>query len=188
MTILNPGLLLLQATALVGLPILILLGANKDTRCRMFMWVHRNLRVRPGRFTPGYQRQYAKVTATETIFLIWFVYLLSIAVNDPRVIGYDSPALMPIAIGLLIWSIYLISKLARIRGAGAALRYAIPTGYILSIPLDTFALQGWYPSFWVQPTKYPAIIAAVFVMFLVGAWSLSRSDPVRPGPRAQQAG
>ncbi len=88
--ILMPGLLMIQATTLIVVVMLVFFGANKDTRCRMFMWFHRNFKLRPGRMTPGFQRQHARTTAIETVCLIWSIYLFAIFINDPRVIGYDS--------------------------------------------------------------------------------------------------
>ncbi|MFW2404527.1 MAG: hypothetical protein ACN4GT_07155, partial [Gammaproteobacteria bacterium] len=90
MMILSPELLIIQATGMIVVAMLIFLGANKDTRCRMFMWFHRNFKLTPGRQTPGYKRQHARTTALETVFLIWSIYQFAILINDPRLIGYDS--------------------------------------------------------------------------------------------------
>ena len=53
MMILSGELLLMQATGFIVVAMLIFLGANKDTRCRMFMWFHRNFKLRPGQLTPA---------------------------------------------------------------------------------------------------------------------------------------
>jgi hypothetical protein len=82
MMILSPELLMIQATTLIVLSMLIFLGANKDTRCRMFMWFHRNFKLRPGRQTAGYKRQHARTAAIETVFLVWTIYLFAIFIND----------------------------------------------------------------------------------------------------------
>ena len=115
MVIFGPGLLLVQATSLIFVALLCVYGTNKDTRCRMFMWFHRTLRLQPGKLTPGYRRQFAKITATETIFLIWFVYVVSLTINDPRLIGYASPAAPVIYVLLAIWSVYLMARLFKLR-------------------------------------------------------------------------
>jgi hypothetical protein len=170
MPILMPGLLMIQASSLIVIVLLVLFGANKDTRCRMFMWFHRNFRLRPGPMTPGYRRQFARVTALETIFLIWFIYLCAITINDPRLIGYDSVAAMVITVGFLLWGLYLAGKLVRQRGLGAALRYAIPTANILWLPIEAFSRWGLYPEIWIKPLDYPrtmGVILAAFVMTVV---------------------
>jgi len=175
MMILSPELLLIQATSLLVVSLLIFLGANKDTRCRMFLWFHRNFKLRPDRATPGYKRQHARTTAIETVFLIWTIYLFAIVINDPRLIRYDSVAAMIITGGFVVWGIYLTNKLIKIRGLGASFRYAIPTGNILWLPVEGFARWGLYPEVWVMPTQYAGIMTAVLLLFVVGVASLFRT-------------
>ena len=176
MMILSPELLLIQATSLLVISILIFLGANKDTRCRMFMWFHRNFRLRPGQMTPGYKRQHARTAAIETVFLIWTIYLFAIVINDPRLIGYDSVAAIGITVGFVVWGIYLANKLFKIRGLGAAFRYAIPTGNILWLPVEGFSRWGLFPEVWVKPVEYSGIMSVVLLLFIVGVASLYRTD------------
>jgi hypothetical protein len=168
MMILSPELLLIQATSLLVVALLIFFGANKDTRCRMFMWFHRNFRLRPDKMTPGYQRQHARTTAIETVFLIWTIYLFAIVINDPRLIRYDSVAAMLITVGFVVWGVYLVNKLFKIRGFGPTFRYAIPTGNILWLPIEGFSRWGLYPEVWVKPAEYAGLMTAVLIIFLVG--------------------
>jgi len=177
--ILMPGLLMIQATSLIVIVLLIFFGANKDTRCRMFMWFHRNLRLRPGRMTAGYQRQHSRTTAIETVFLIWFIYLCAITINDPRLIRYDSIAAMVITVGFVIWGLYLANKLTKIRGLGAAFRYAIPTGNILWLPIEGFSRWGLYPEVWVKPIEYSLLMAGVLVVFVAAGVVVFRSAEPR---------
>lgn len=181
--ILTPGLLMIQASSLIVITLLVLLGANKDTRCRMFMWFHRNFRLRPGRLTPGYKRQHARNTALETIFLIWFIYLCAIFINDPRVIGYDSVAAMVLTVSFVVWGLYLAWKLLKINGLGATYRYAIPTGNILWLPIEAFSRWGLYPEVWVKPLDYSLLMASVLLVFAVFATAFFR----RGTPVAQPA-
>jgi len=173
--ILMPGLLMIQATSLIVIVLLVFFGANKDTRCRMFMWFHRNFRLRPGRMTAGYQRQHARTTAIETVFLIWFIYLCAITINDPRLIGYDSVAAMVITLGFVAWGLYLIGKLTKIRGRGAAFRYAIPTGNILWLPIEGFSRWGLYPEVWVKPLQYGVLMTCVLLAFIAAGVAIFRS-------------
>ena len=176
MVIFTPGLLLVQSTSLVFVALLCVYGANKDTRCRMFMWFHRTLRLKPGKMTPGLRRQFARITATETLFLIWFVYVSTLTVNDPRLIGYASPAASLLYVGLALWSAYLLSRLFALKQIGAAFRYAIPVGYIVSIPIDALAQRGFYPAFWVQPLQYPLLMLAMLAVFAGGVWLMLRTE------------
>lgn len=165
MMILSPELLMIQATTLLVVSLLVFLGANKDTRCRMFMWFHRNLGLRPGAMTPGYKRQHARNTALETVFLVWTIYLFAIYINDPRGIRYDSMAAMAITVGFVAWGIYLATKLVKIRGFGPSFRYAIPTGNILWLPIEAFSRWGLYPEVWVRPVEYAPLMLFVLAAF-----------------------
>ena len=184
--ILMPGLLMIQSTSLIVIMMLIFLGMNKDTRCRMFMWFHRNFKLRPGRMTSGYKRQHARTTAIETVFLIWFIYLCAITINDPRLIKYDSVAAMVITVGFLAWGIYLVPKLLKIRGLGATFRYAIPTGNILWLPVEAFSRWGLYPEVWVKPFEYSMIMLMITAVFLAAGIAVfrKRQDTSSPATAA----
>lgn len=165
MIILPPELLVIQSTVLLVISLLIFLGANKDTRCRMFLWFHHNFRLRPDAMTPGFKRQHARNTALETVFLIWAIYLFAIYINDPRGIRYDSMAAMLITVGFVAWGVYLVSKLVKNRGFGPTFRYAIPTGNILWLPIEGFARWGLYEEVWVKPGEYPLLMLVVLAGF-----------------------
>jgi len=187
MPILMPGLLMIQATSLIVIVLLIFFGANKDTRCRMFMWFHRNFRLRPGRMTAGYQRQHARTTAIEAVFLIWFIYLCAITINDPRLIRYDSTAAIVITVGFVAWGLYLVGKLTKIRGFGPAFRYAIPTGSILWLPIEGFSRWGLYPEVWVKPGEYSILMSCVLLVFVVAVVAMFQSVAPRDGAAAAAA-
>jgi len=176
MMILSPELLLIQATTLLVVALLIFLGANKDTRCRMFMWFHRNLKLRPEKPTPGFKRQHARTTAMETVFLVWTIYLFAIFINDPRGIKYDSILAMVLTGGFIVWAVYLINKLMKIRGLGPIFRYAIPTGNIAWLPIEGLSRWGLYPEVWVMPKEYSGLMSVVLILFLVGVVGMYKTD------------
>ena len=175
MMILSPELLLIQSTTLIVFAMLVFLGANKDTRCRMFMWFHRNFRLRPDKMTPGYKRQHARTAAMETVFLIWTIYLFAIFINDPRGIRYDSIAAMVITAGFIVWGIYLVVKLMKIRGLGPTFRYAIPTGNICWLPIEGLSRWGLYPEVWVMPKEYSVLMLVVLILFFAGIFAVLKS-------------
>ena len=174
--ILSPELLMIQATTLIVVALLIFFGANKDTRCRMFMWFHRNLKIRPDKMTPGYKRQHARTAAIETVFLIWTIYLFAIFINDPRGISWDSTAAVVITLGFVVWAIYLINKLLKIRGLGAAFRYAIPTGNIAWLPIESFSRWGLYPEVWIKPSEFPVQMGLIVLIYIIGIVLMYRTD------------
>lgn len=176
MMILSGELLLIQATTLIVVALLIFFGANKDTRCRMFMWFHRNFKLRPDKMTPGFKRQHARNTAIETVFLIWTIYLFAIYINDPRGIRYDSIAAMALTIGFVVWAIYLINKMLKIRGLGSIFRYAIPTGNIAWLPIESFSRWGLYPEIWIKPAEFPVLMTGVLVFYVFGIAAMYLTD------------
>jgi len=167
--ILSPELLMIQSTTLLVFSMLVFLGANKDTRCRMFMWFHRNFRLRPDKMTPGYKRQHSRTAALETVFLIWTIYLFAIFINDPRGIKYDSTTAMVITAGFIVWGIYLVTKLMKIRGLGPTFRYAIATGSISWLPIEALSRWGLYPEVWIMPREYSVLMSMILILFIVGA-------------------
>lgn len=179
--ILSSELLMIQATTLIAISLLIFLGANKDTRCRMFMWFHRTFNLRPDSMTPGFKRQHARNTAMETVFLVWTIYLFAIYINDPRGVRYDSLAAMSITIGILVWGLWLVTRLLKQRGFGPTLRYAIPTGNILWLPMESFARWGLYPEIWIKPVEYAPVMLTVLLLFVGVLIMVYRSMEPRSG-------
>lgn len=176
MMILSPELLMIQATSLLVVGMLIFFGANKDTRCRMFMWFHRNFKLRPDRMTPGYKRQHARTAALETVFLIWTIYLFAIFINDPRGIRYDSMTAVGITLGFVVWSCYLVLKTAKIRGLGASFRYAIPVAHVCWLPIESFSRWGLYPEVWIKPGEYPVLMSGVLLLYLAGCVAMFMTE------------
>ncbi len=49
---------------------------NKETKCNMFIWMQRNLKMRTGKPSAGHERNFAAITCLETIYVIWFFYVV----------------------------------------------------------------------------------------------------------------
>ena len=100
-----------------------MMGANRETRCRMLMWFHRTLKIAPNKPTTGYQRSYAWMTALETIFITWFFYLAIILLYDPRLFGVNHLATQFTFGAFMVWGYYLlIFKMIKYTSAGPAIR------------------------------------------------------------------
>jgi hypothetical protein len=179
-----PGsFLLIQASVFVFLPLTILGVANKDSRCRMMQWFRRRLHlsapVTRGNTNRG---DPARITATETVYVIWFIYLINISLYDPRLLGRSSE-LHFLGLALIgVWAALLVRRLLRIPQPGLALRYAIPTAYLLSILIDAVTMSGLFPAFWIQPFDYPLAAGLMPVVFSAAAFVLLQSTPA-PGRR-----
>lgn len=158
-TLFTPGLLMIEASVVPMLVMLILLGANKDTQCRMFLWFHRHLRIWPGRKTPGYQRQIARVTTLEYLFVVWFFYVLNIGIFDPRLLGPDHPAAAVMLLLIAAWGVYLVWKLTKIRSPGLALRYAIPCVGCTWLVIESAAAMRLFREIWLEPLEFPLVMA-----------------------------
>lgn len=168
---LTPNLVLMEASAVIYLVVLIFTGANKDTRCRMFLWFHRNFRLRPNAPTPGYKRQFARIAAMETVFISWFFYLVIIAAVDPRFLGPSHPVTYALFVAMLVWGLYLVVfKLMRYRAMAAAIRYGIPVAGILWYCVEMGAIWKWYIEVWVKPVEFPATNVMVLTVFLLLMW------------------
>lgn len=176
---LPPSMLLVQASAAIFLPLVILTAANKDTRCRMMIWLRRRLHLPTPARTPHHSHNSARVSATETLFVIWFIYLLNISLHDPRLLGREALLHYGMVGIIAAWGIYLLGKLLQIRDRGLAIRYAIPTAYLLSIPVDAMSMAGWFPAVWVQPLKYPVSAVLALSVFIGAILFLLKSPPVR---------
>lgn len=186
--VLSPNLLLMEASSTSFFVLLIFLGLDKDTKCRMFLWFHRNFRLRPDAPTPGYRRQPARITALETIMISWFFYIYIIVLMDPRLFGRGHFVTRALFVVMLAWGLYLVvAKLARYRALGPALRYAIPVAGIVWFDVELAAQWKWYTELWVRPVQFPAAnvgIGVLFVAALAGGIAWGRS----PAPGATPAG
>jgi hypothetical protein len=170
------SLLLVQASGFIFLPLVLLMAANRDTRCRMMRWCRRRLHLATPAPDVRHQNNAARVAATETVFVIWFIYLLNIALYDPRLLGHV-PQLYYGAVAIIAgWGLYLVTRLARIRNTGMAIRYAIPTAYLLSIPVDAMTMAGWFPAVWIQPLQYPVAAGVAASLFLISVLTLRHSS------------
>ena len=81
---LPPNLVLLQSTTFILVALLLLLGMNADTGCRMFLWLRRHLRLNAGTPSRGLRKQYSRIVAMEYVLVSWFMYAVIIALLDPR--------------------------------------------------------------------------------------------------------
>jgi len=163
----TPNLLLIEASAVLYLALLIFTGANKDTRCRMFLWFHRNFRLRPNQPTSGYKRQFARIAAMETIFITWFFYLVIILTCDPRIFGPRHLVTYCVFAAMIVWGVYLVFfKLIKFRSMAGAIRYAIPTAGVLWFCVELTSLWGWYTEIWIKPAEFPLSNLTFFALFL----------------------
>lgn len=167
---------LLMATATILLGVFTLMGLlNRETRCNFMRWCLRRLHWSPGDPTPGYRRSYARITALETVFVQWLVFLLFLYLGGSFPTGFY--------LGVLGWSVYLLWQLSRYPRAGAAFRYAIPIAVLLFSLAEVGAFFGLYPEYWKSVASYPISNAMTLGVFAAGAWFVLANR--RPAAAAQ---
>jgi hypothetical protein len=181
---LTPGLLAIESTGIIFVALFVLMGANRETRCRMLMWLHRNLRLTPDKPTTGYRRSYAWVTALETIFVTWFFYLTIIVLYDPRIFGINHLVTQIAFAVFLVWGVYLLAfKMIKYTGAGPAIRYAIPVTNIFWICIEMGSHWGWYSEIWIKPLDHIAPMTVMLAVFAGAAWLILSSPDRGLAPR-----
>ncbi len=185
---LPPNLVLIEATAVPFVAMMILFGANRETRCRLLMWFHRTIGLAPEKPTQGYRRNYAWVTAWETIFITWAFYIIIVLLYDTRVAGKDHVATYVAFAAFLAWGCYLLNRLVKYAEPAAAIRYAIPTTNAFWITIEMGSHWNWFQEIWVKPLQYPISSVAFVVCFAAGAivvLTLAGQDSTRAAQPAE---
>lgn len=153
--------------------------SRRDTRCNMFMWIHRNLHLTPpGQRTSVANRNFSLLVAMETIYVTWFCYLVLLILYNPAFFGTDHPATL-IACGVFaVWAVYLGQRLWWYQRVAPAMRYAIPTAIIAYNVVEILEKWGKIDEIWVQPGKYAMeiglAIAALTIMVVLAVISPAR--------------
>ncbi len=164
----SPNLLVLQSTAIPVLALLyLLLIANKDTQCRLALWLRKNLHLKAETATPGYKRSYARITALEVIFINWFMYLINITLNDSRVFGTEHPAQYVVFVAFIAWAGYLlILKVPKLREMPLAIRYSIGVAGPAWSAIEIASRLELYKEIWIYPFQFPVSMVAITAVFL----------------------
>ena len=163
----SPGLQVIQASGIVMLATTLLFYFNRETRCTAFKWIHKHGHMDPGRANPAKDRDYARITALETIFVIWFIYVINLTLYDERVLGAQHPVTYAVFFGFLIWAIYLNTRLIKYARMAPAVRYAIPTTIITWLDVEVLSRWGLLNEFWVYPAEYALEVSLVIGAFIV---------------------
>ncbi len=163
----SPGLQVIQASGIVMIATTLLLYFNRETRCTAFKWIHQHGHMDPGKATPAKDRDYARITALETIFVIWFIYVINLTLYDERVLGAQHPVTYAVFFGFLIWAIYLNTRLIKYARMAPAVRYAIPTTVITWLDVEVLSRWGLLDEFWLYPAEYALEMGLVVAAFVV---------------------
>jgi hypothetical protein len=180
----KPEYLIMPSSIGVMFATLLFFYSNKETRCNAFMWLHRNLGMKPGEKTTGQGRNIAALVAMETIYITWFFYLYLLLIYDDSIIGIHH-WFTYVSVGFfIVWTLYLVQRLWWYQRMAPALRYAIPTGLIGWNVVEILEKIGTITEFWVHPEKYTReltlIGAALLVTVVLAIVSPARRKVERP--------
>ena len=160
---------LLMSTLPVMLAMLVLYGLlSPETRCNFMRFTLRSIRWSPGKPTPGMPRSVARITAVETVFVQWGIFLLFLFLG-----GALSN---PFYIAMLVWLVYLLYKLLKLSKVDFAFRYAIPVCVILFSLVEVGAFFGLYPEPWQKPAEYPVSIVVMTLLFFGCLYQLNNME------------
>jgi hypothetical protein len=166
--VLSPELQVIQASTVAFLFLMAFLTINKETRCNLMLWIRNKLGLKAGQAVTGKERNFAAVTATESIATTWACYIITIMIVDPRIVGnpMSMEAQLPY-LAIFAWSMYLIYRLTKQKHMAPALRYAIGTGNVSWIWIEAGSRAELYEEIWIKPVQYPMLMGMVFIGLVV---------------------
>ena len=174
----TPDLNMVQASFPIFIAIFLVYGLfNRESRCNMMRWIHRNTPINPGTPTPGYQRSFARVTALETIFVIWFCYAIWLLLTY---FGKSMPLLLGVFALWAVWFVYIAWRLMRITRPGHAFRYGIAVGIIGWVLVALPSHMRLFPVIWLKPFDYPLSTLAAAAAFIAAMVVFATSRDVTP--------
>lgn len=142
---------------------------NKDSKCNMFVWLQRNLKLRTGKPSRGHERNFAAITCLETIYVIWFFYVLLLFLYDESIAGDHHPAAYVYFFVNTIWAIYLLQRLVRFWKVTTAIRYGIPTAIIAWNSVELMGRWHLFTEFWERPREFGLEMSLIGAAILVAA-------------------
>lgn len=125
---------------------------NKETKCNFFHWIQRRMHLSTGKPTPGYPRNFAAITALETIYVIWFFYLALLFIYE--FLGDTHPVTYVLFFANTVWALYLLNRLVKFWKVTTAIRYGIPTAIIAWNSVELIGRWNMFEEIWIHPEKY----------------------------------
>lgn len=177
-----PGEIATKAEYLVMMSSLGILGAtlayfllNKETKCNFFVWFQRHLKLRTGKPNPDHERNFAAITALETIYVIWFFYLVLLFIYDEDILGERHPVTYGLFFLNVIWAVYLFQRLMKFWRVTTAIRYGIPTAIIAWNVVELGGRWRLFTEFWEKPRDFGLELSLLAGGIAVAAWLAART-------------
>ncbi len=179
--------LVMMSSAGVLLATMAPLLLNRETKCNMFVWFQRNLRLRTGKPSRSYERNFAYITCLETVYVIWFCYLALLFIYDESILGDRHPVTYGIFFVTTAWSLYLIRRLVQMWKVTTAVRYAIPTAIIGYSAYEIAGRWNLFTDIWVHPGEYWLELSLILGALVVAA-TVAVLTPQHLKARLEKAG
>lgn len=173
-TVSKPEYLVMPSSIGVLLSTLVYFMFNKETKCNFFHFFQRHLGMSTGKPSRDYERNFAAITALETIYITWFCYIALILIYDPVVLGDRHPVAYALFFANTVWALYLIRRLMQFWKVTTAIRYGIATAIIAWNSEELLGRWHVFTEVWLHPQEYWLEMTLIFVAFLVtmGLFSL----------------
>lgn len=159
--------ILLQASGIFCVISLFFITLNKDVRCRMLIWIRRQLKMEVvGKPTQAYRPNVARVASFEYFYVTWFMYVLMLLIVDPRTFGLHHPVTYTLSALVVLWGLYLIYKCSQQREVGLSVRYGIGTAGVAWFIPETLAFYGIFEEFYLRVDQHPIKMLVVLLVFI----------------------
>jgi hypothetical protein len=159
---------------------------NKETKCNFFLWFQRNLGLRVGKPNPAHERNFAAITALETIYVIWFFYLVLLFMYDEDILGEKHPVTYGIFFVNVIWAVYLFQRLMKFWKVTTAIRYGIPTAIVAWNAVEIGGRWHLFTEFWERPQEFALEMSLVTVGCIVAALLAARTPAHKKAELSRQ--
>ena len=163
-----PEYLVMQSSIGVLMTSLLYFFFNRETKCNFFRFFQRNMKLSTGKPTRGYKRNYAAITAMETVYVIWFFYIVLLLLFEDSFVGDRHILTYAFFFINTAWSLYLLYRLSKFWSVTRAIRYAIPTAIIAYTSYEIIGRWGILVEFWVYPKEYMMELAIILGAISVG--------------------
>jgi hypothetical protein len=155
---------------------------NRETYCRLILWIRRWLRLDVGHPTANYERNFANITTWEIIAVTWFLYIPLLAMYDRTIFGPEHWVTYAGFFIFIVWGCYCAFRLFQFKRFAPSLRYAIPTSIILWCPVEIASEWRLFEELWTHPWKYKLecalIVGALGVFVVMARYTLRRKISV----------
>jgi hypothetical protein len=148
---------------------------NKETKCNFFLWFQRNLGLRVGKPNPAHERNFAAITALETIYVIWFFYLVLLFMYDEDILGEKHPVTYGIFFVNVIWAVYLFQRLMKFWKVTTAIRYGIPTAIVAWNAVEIGGRWHLFTEFWERPQEFAIEMSLMLAGIVIAAVLAART-------------